>query len=68
MSKKKNEFSFDEAFAELQQINVELESGNISIDALTQKTKHAMNLIAQCKEKLYAVEIEINKITEEDTE
>ncbi|NJY62885.1 exodeoxyribonuclease VII small subunit [Salinimicrobium sp. CDJ15-81-2] len=48
--------SYTDAFAELQQIVVDLENSEIGIDALDAKVKRASILLKVCKEKLYKTE------------
>ena len=50
MSKEPN---YTEAFEELQEIVLEIEQGEISVDALSEKVKRAAVLIKICKAKLY---------------
>jgi exodeoxyribonuclease VII small subunit len=46
----------------LQQIVSEIEEGQISVDALSEKVKRAALLINICKAKLSATEEDVNKI------
>ncbi len=64
MSKDK-EIKYTEAFEELQQIVEEIESGEISVDVLSEKVKRASVLIAVCKEKLFKTEDDVNQILKE---
>lgn len=48
--------TYTEAFDELQQIVLELESAEISIDELDSKVKRASALLKICREKLYKTE------------
>lgn len=48
--------SYTDAFAELQQIVVDLENSEIGIDALDAKVKRASVLLKICREKLYKTE------------
>jgi exodeoxyribonuclease VII small subunit len=59
MSEKPN---YSEAFDELQQIVSEIESGEISVDELSEKVKRATFLIRICKTKLASTEEDVNKI------
>ena len=54
--------SYTEAYEELQQIVSELEQGEISIDLLSEKVKRASELIAVCKQKLYATELDVKQV------
>jgi len=53
---------YSEAFDELQQIVSEIESGEISVDELSEKVKRATHLIRICKLKLTSTEEDVNKI------
>lgn len=55
-------YSYDKAFAELQQIISELEDGETSIDELAEKVKRAAELIRICKSKLKSTEDDVEKI------
>jgi exodeoxyribonuclease VII small subunit len=53
------------AFRELQTLISEMEDGEISVDALSEKVKRAALLIKICKDKLHATEEDVNKILAE---
>ena len=53
---------YAEAFEELQRIVAEIESGEISVDELSEKVKRATELIRTCKLKLTTTEEDVNKI------
>ena len=57
--------TYDIAFAELNKILEELQSEDISIDKLAQKSKRANELLAFCKDKLREIEREVNETLEE---
>lgn len=57
--------SYDEAYAELEEILEEIESGDISLDALSTKVKRAHILIKHCQSKFKEVEEEVAKILTE---
>lgn len=57
--------SYTEAFEELQQLVEEIESGEISVDELSEKVKRATELIKICKTKLTSTEEDVNKILKE---
>lgn len=57
--------TYEEAYQELQQIISEIESGEISVDVLSQKVKRAAELIAFCKEKLTSTENDVQKILDD---
>ncbi|MDY0077371.1 MAG: exodeoxyribonuclease VII small subunit [Bacteroidales bacterium] len=59
---KTHKTSYTEAYEELQQIVSELEQGEISIDLLSEKVKRASELIAICKQKLYATELDVKQV------
>lgn len=54
--------TYENAFAELQQIITDIESGEISIDLLSEKVKRAAELIQFCKNKLTNTELDVQKI------
>jgi len=57
--------NYTEAFDELQQIVSDIESGEISVDELSEKVKRAALLIRVCKQKLTSTEEDVNKILKE---
>ncbi len=56
------QYTYSDAFDELQNIVSEIERGEISIDELAEKVKRAALLINICKAKLTATEEEVNSI------
>jgi exodeoxyribonuclease VII small subunit len=54
--------NYKEAFEELQQIVSDIEGGEISVDALSEKVERAAYLIRICKTKLSFTEENVNKI------
>jgi exodeoxyribonuclease VII small subunit len=62
MSKEPN---YTEAFEELQEIVLEIEQGEISVDALSEKVKRAAVLIKICKAKLTSTEEDVTRILKE---
>jgi len=62
MSKEPN---YTEAFEELQGIVLEIEQGEISVDALSEKVKRAAILIKICKAKLTSTEEDVARILKE---
>jgi exodeoxyribonuclease VII small subunit len=62
MSKEPN---YTEAFEELQEIVLEIEQGEISVDALSEKVKRAAVLIKICKAKLVSTEEDVARILKE---
>lgn len=60
-----NKINYTEAFDELQSIVLEIESGEISVDQLSEKVKRAAFLINICKQKLTSTEEDVNNILKE---
>lgn len=58
-----SELTYDQAFAELQQILREIED-DASIDQLTERIKRSNFLVNYCKEKLRNVEAEVKSMME----
>ena len=56
--------NYDESLKQLEDIIRKMESGEYTIDQLTEQLKTAQQLISQCKEKLYKTDSEIKKILE----
>jgi exodeoxyribonuclease VII small subunit len=54
--------NYTEAFKELQEIVSDIETGQISVDELSQKVRRATELIRICKSKLTATEEDVNRI------
>lgn len=54
--------TYEEAFAELQEIAAEIEDETVSVDVLAEKVKRASLLITYCQSKLRATEQEVSKI------
>lgn len=57
--------TYEKAYEELQQIISDIETGEISVDSLSEKVKKAAELIQFCKEKLTATENDVQKILED---
>jgi len=57
--------TYTAAFEELQQIVNEIETGEISVDLLSEKVKRAAYLIKLCKEKLTTTEADVTQILKE---
>lgn len=57
-----NNYTYEDAFAELQQIVGNIESGEINVDELSEKVTRASELIAVCKAKLTATEEEVEQL------
>ena len=56
------EIKYTDAFEELQDIDREIEDGEISVDELSIKVKRAALLIKICKSKLTSTEEDVNEI------
>lgn len=57
--------TYTKAKQELEQIVKAIESGNLDVDALTDKVKRASDLITFCKEKLTETDSELQKLLDE---
>lgn len=55
---------YNEAIDELESIVNEIETGEISVDVLSEKIKRASFLIEYCKKKLTSTEKEVEKLLE----
>lgn len=55
-------YTYIEAFNELQQIVANIETGEVNVDELASKIKRASELIAVCKAKLVASEEEVDRL------
>ncbi|WP_312364496.1 exodeoxyribonuclease VII small subunit [Sphingobacterium sp.] len=55
-------YTYKDAFNELQTIVGEIENGTTNIDELAEKIKRASDLIQVCKAKLTATEDEVNSL------
>jgi exodeoxyribonuclease VII small subunit len=60
-----DKINYSEAFKELEEIVSEIESGEISVDELSEKVKRAALLITICRKKLTSTEEDVNKILKE---
>lgn len=56
------EMKYEEAVAELERVVMQMESGQMDLDAVTEKLKKAQKLIKYCKERLTETDGEIQKI------
>lgn len=59
------EITYTDAFDELQQIVMEMEHSEITIDQLEIKIKRAASLLKICKDKLYKTEKNVQEILKE---
>ena len=57
-----NNMKYEDAMKRLEELVQQMESGDVSIDLLTQKLKEAKQLIQLCKDKLTKTEEEIKKV------
>ncbi|HCU44361.1 exodeoxyribonuclease VII small subunit [Sphingobacterium faecium] len=55
-----NNYTYTDAFSELEQIVQEIETGNTNIDVLSEKIKRASLLIQVCRAQLTSTEEEVN--------
>lgn len=62
----KEKMTYEQAILRLEDIVRQVERGETSIDSLTELLKEAKQLIAYCKDKLYATEEEIKKVLADD--
>jgi exodeoxyribonuclease VII small subunit len=54
--------TYEKAYNELQEIIAAIETGDVSVDLLSEKVKRAAELITFCKEKLTATEQDVQQI------
>ncbi|MBQ2951330.1 MAG: exodeoxyribonuclease VII small subunit [Prevotella sp.] len=59
-----NEFKYEEAVREIEQIVAKMESNTTDIDAMAEQLKRAQELIKLCKDKLTKTDEEIKKVLE----
>ncbi len=64
MARKK--LTYESAYDELQEILANVQSDEVALDTLATQLKRAKELIAFCKEKLRAVEDDLDEILDED--
>ena len=55
-------YTYIDAFNELQQIVADIEIGDVNVDELASKIKRASELITVCKAKLVASEEEVERL------
>ena len=60
-----SEETYKNAILRLQQIISDIERNELDVDTLSEKVKEATHLIKFCKERLYKVDEEVQKILEE---
>lgn len=59
-----NEFKYEEAVREIEQIVAKMESNTTDVDAMAEQLKRAQELIKLCKDKLTKTDEEIKKVLE----
>lgn len=57
--------TYKEAYEELQTILKDLENDETDVDVLSEKLKHANELIEYCKERLAKIEVDVDKLIQE---
>ncbi len=62
----KEEFKYEEAIKQLEDLVEKLENDELDIDSMSENLKKAQRLIKLCKDKLTKTDDEINKILETD--
>ena len=58
--------NYEQAIEELETIVSKMESGELNLDAITEKLKRAQKLIKLCKDRLTTTDEEIKKILSSD--
>lgn len=61
----KNQETYSAALEELQQIVMDIETGEISVDELSEKVKRATALIRFCKSRLSNTEADVNRLLQD---
>ena len=64
--KQTENFKYEKAIDELEEITERMESGKMDIDSMASELKRAQTLIKQCKDKLTKTDEEIQKILNSD--
>ena len=54
--------TYEEAYAELQEIVKEIENGDVNVDVLGEKVRRAGELMRFCKERLLKTEQEVQQV------
>ena len=65
---KKTEINFEKALEELEAIVEKLESGDLSLEESLQSFEKGIKLTRQCQEQLSKVELQVQKLIEENGE
>jgi exodeoxyribonuclease VII small subunit len=61
----KKQISYSEAIAAIDEILQQIETGELDVDELAEKVKHASELLKICKSKLFSTEKEVEKVLKE---
>ncbi len=64
-AKTEKEPTYGEAAARLEEILQKIEEGQVDIDELSGLVREAAGLVALCREKIHAAEIQVRTITEQ---
>ena len=64
----KEEFSFEEALANLEKIIQLMESGEAPLDSLVTHYQTGVKMLKLCREKIEGAEMKINEVQEKDGE
>lgn len=59
------ELSYGEASSRLEEILQNIEEGQVDIDELSALVKEAADLVALCRQKIHAAEVQVKTITEQ---
>ncbi|HAM51649.1 MAG TPA: exodeoxyribonuclease VII small subunit [Nitrospiraceae bacterium] len=62
---KNNNLTYTSAITELEEIVIEIESGEADVDVLTAKVKRASELIKFCKDSLRDTQREVGRVLED---
>lgn len=60
------QFKYDQAVKRLEEILRDIENDGQDVDSLVDRLKEAKDLIKKCREKLFNVEAELKKISEDE--
>lgn len=66
MNAKKNEKSFEESLARLEQIVAEMDGGELDLDRMVARFEEGSKLVKICSNKLNEVEQKIEKLVKKD--
>lgn len=65
MEKDLNDLSYTEALTQLEQILTSLRSDSCDVDTLTERTRRASQLLAECRKRLTRTEEELAQVLDE---